>query len=211
MGARVWARKLWINKEAVTSVTGWSDRTIRWKVQLGALSSRNSSNGKKRGRSSSEYALSSLPVEAQLKSSSSRCCQGHAARLWRFVRIRTNLTCLPLCRRSPNPSVSTFLRNRTHRPEAPGSHCAAREFSSRSRGPPHISYERRSRRAKHDLAGQLPRRSAPRQRPHSLELVCTVPPTRLCGLVDRVRSDKENPVPRSPSRCPRIRGEQVSG
>ncbi len=59
--------ELWINKEAVRSATGWSDRTIRWKVQLGALGSRNASNEKTRDRSSREYALSSLPVEAQLK------------------------------------------------------------------------------------------------------------------------------------------------
>ena len=59
--------ELWINKEAVRSVTGWSDRTIRWKAQLGALSSRNVSSQEKRGCGPREYALSSLPVEAQLK------------------------------------------------------------------------------------------------------------------------------------------------
>ena len=41
--------ELWINKEAVRSVTGWSDRTIRWKVQLGALRLRKTSNRQKRG------------------------------------------------------------------------------------------------------------------------------------------------------------------
>src|ERR1035441_6105885 len=59
--------ELWINKETVRSVTGWSDRTIRWKVQLGALRLRNTSNRQKRGCGPREYALSSLPVEAQLK------------------------------------------------------------------------------------------------------------------------------------------------
>ena len=59
--------ELWINKEAVRSVTGWSDRTIRWKVQLGALRLRNTSSRKQRGSGQREYALSSLPVEAQLK------------------------------------------------------------------------------------------------------------------------------------------------
>src|ERR1019366_5264974 len=57
----------WINKEAVRSVTGWSDRTIRWKVQRGALRLRTTSNGQKRGSGDRKYALSSLPVEAQLK------------------------------------------------------------------------------------------------------------------------------------------------
>src|ERR1035438_9015080 len=59
--------ELWISKETVRSATGWSDRTIRWKVQLGALRLRNSSNRHKRGCGQHEYALSSLPVEAQLK------------------------------------------------------------------------------------------------------------------------------------------------
>ena len=57
----------WINKEAVISLTGWSDRTIRWKVQLGALRLRNTSNEQKQECGSRQYALSSLPVEAQLK------------------------------------------------------------------------------------------------------------------------------------------------
>src|ERR1019366_5061639 len=59
--------ELWINKEGVGRVTGWSDRTIRWKVQLGALRLRTTSSGQKRGSGQREYALSSLPVEAQLR------------------------------------------------------------------------------------------------------------------------------------------------
>src|ERR1017187_2216519 len=59
--------ELWINKDAVRGTTGWSDRTIRWKVQLGALRLGKTSNGQKRGYGHREYALSSLPVEAQLK------------------------------------------------------------------------------------------------------------------------------------------------
>src|ERR1019366_8927228 len=59
--------ELWLNKEAVRGATGWSDRTIRWKVQLRALRLRNTSNRQKRGHGQREYALSSLPVEAQLK------------------------------------------------------------------------------------------------------------------------------------------------
>src|SRR5271169_6004819 len=59
--------ELWLNKETVGSVTGWSDRTIRWKVQLGALRLRKTSDRQKRGHAQREYALSSLPVEAQLK------------------------------------------------------------------------------------------------------------------------------------------------
>ena len=67
MGCGNVGAELWINKEAVRSVTGWSDRTIRWKVQLRALRLRNSSKGQERGHGQREYALSSLPVEAQLK------------------------------------------------------------------------------------------------------------------------------------------------
>ena len=59
--------ELWITKEAVRSATGWSDRTIRWKVQLGALRLRKTSSRQKHGSAQREYALSSLPVDAQLK------------------------------------------------------------------------------------------------------------------------------------------------
>src|ERR1017187_5193828 len=67
MGCGNVGAELWINKEAVRSITGWSDRTIRWRVQLGALRLRKTSNQEKRGHAQREYALSSLPVEAQLK------------------------------------------------------------------------------------------------------------------------------------------------
>jgi hypothetical protein len=59
--------ELWLNKETVRSATGWSDRTIRWKVQLGVLRLRNTNNRQKPGYGHRDYALSSLPVEAQLK------------------------------------------------------------------------------------------------------------------------------------------------
>jgi hypothetical protein len=59
--------ELWVNKETVRRTTGWSDRTIRWKVQLGALRLRDTSNRQKRGYGPREYALSSLPVRTLLK------------------------------------------------------------------------------------------------------------------------------------------------
>jgi len=37
MGYENVGAELWINKEAVRSATGWSDRTIRWKVQLACI------------------------------------------------------------------------------------------------------------------------------------------------------------------------------
>ena len=57
--------ELWIAKEAVKLATGWSERTIRWKVQVGSLRSRHASDEKSTGKR--EYALSCLGVEAQLK------------------------------------------------------------------------------------------------------------------------------------------------
>jgi transposase InsO family protein len=59
--------EVWLNKEAVRSVTGWSDRTIRWKVQLDVLRSRSSGNPQSKRPRTAQYALASLPVDAQLK------------------------------------------------------------------------------------------------------------------------------------------------
>ena len=59
--------ELWITKAAVREATGWSERTIRWKVQTGALPSRAASDGQNTTSKAREYALSSLPVDAQLK------------------------------------------------------------------------------------------------------------------------------------------------
>jgi len=108
--------ELWINKEALRSATGWSDRTIRWKVQLGALRSRNTSDRQKRGSGQREYALSSLPVEAQLKFLQQPLLSGPTAPLWPYARIQTNPTCLLLCQRLPSPSASTSPPGRMHRP-----------------------------------------------------------------------------------------------
>jgi hypothetical protein len=59
--------ELWINKEVVKQATGWSERTIRWKVQMGRLRGRPGSDGQTPSSGGREYALSSMPVEAQLK------------------------------------------------------------------------------------------------------------------------------------------------
>src|SRR5664279_4315584 len=105
--------ELWINKEAVRGATGWSDRTIRWKVQLGALRLRKASDRQKRGQR--EFALSSLPVEAQLKFLKQPLLSGPACTALALRSDPTNPTCLLLCRRSPNPSASTVPLGRTHR------------------------------------------------------------------------------------------------
>ena len=59
--------ELWITKEAVRKATGWSERTIRWKVQTAALASRDASDLQNTNSKVRHYALSSLPVDAQLK------------------------------------------------------------------------------------------------------------------------------------------------
>ena len=61
------AAELWINREAVRSATGWSDRTVRWKVQRGVLRSRDAADRQNATSGAREYALSSLPIDAQLK------------------------------------------------------------------------------------------------------------------------------------------------
>src|ERR1022692_4551185 len=66
--------------------------------------------------------------------------------------------------------------------ETPGGHCAARGIlEAQPAIPSNLPYHRRSCGAKHELAGRLPRRSAPRQRSNSLELVRSVPQAGLCG------------------------------
>ena len=105
--------ELWLNKETVRGATGWSDRTIRWKVQLGALRLRNTRNGPKRGSGQREYALSSLPVEAQLKFLKQPLLSGPDCTA---LALRSDLNQSNLFRRSPNPNASTFPQGRTHRP-----------------------------------------------------------------------------------------------
>ena len=117
----------WINKEAVISLTGWSDRTIRWKVQLGALRLRNTSNEQKQECGSREYALSSLPVEAQLKFLKQPLLSGPACTA---LALRSDLNQSNLFASLPEVTEPERLNfsPRTERPglEAPGSHCAAR-------------------------------------------------------------------------------------
>src|ERR1035437_6884202 len=60
--------------------------------------------------------------------------------------------------------------------EAPGGNCTTRGICQPPPAiPSDIPYRRRNCRAKHELNGRLPRRSAPPQPANSLELVRTVP------------------------------------
>src|ERR1035441_1813938 len=57
----------WINIGEVTELTGWHPQHVRRLAREGQLQHRPSKRVRRDGRGQREYALSSLPVEAQLK------------------------------------------------------------------------------------------------------------------------------------------------
>ena len=57
----------WLNIEDVTDLTGWHAQYVRRLAREGQVRYRPSKSGRRDGRVQREYALSSLPVEAQLK------------------------------------------------------------------------------------------------------------------------------------------------
>ena len=61
------AMKNWISVTEVTDLTGWHPQYVRRLAREGQLQQRPSKTVRSNGRGQREYALSSLPVEAQLK------------------------------------------------------------------------------------------------------------------------------------------------
>src|ERR1035437_1651724 len=61
------AMKTWISVRGVTDLTGWHPQYVRRLARNGQLQHRPSKSVRGNGRAQREYALSSLPVEAQLK------------------------------------------------------------------------------------------------------------------------------------------------
>src|ERR1035441_3639740 len=57
----------WITTRVVTDLTGWHPQYVRRLAREGQLQHRPSKQVKSNGRAQREYALSSLPIEAQLK------------------------------------------------------------------------------------------------------------------------------------------------
>src|SRR5260370_23178943 len=57
----------WISKSEVVKLTGWSIRTVEWKAQQRKIRVQAAARASRNGRHVRLYALSSLPVEAQLK------------------------------------------------------------------------------------------------------------------------------------------------
>src|SRR5664280_2554749 len=57
----------WLDIQEVTDLTGWHPQHVRRLAREGQLRHRPSKSGRRDGRVQREYALSSLPVEAQLK------------------------------------------------------------------------------------------------------------------------------------------------
>src|ERR1035441_1991274 len=61
------ATKNWISVTEVTNLTGWHPQHVRRLAREGQLKHRPSKRVRRDGRGQREYALSSLPAEAQLK------------------------------------------------------------------------------------------------------------------------------------------------
>src|ERR1039458_7211424 len=57
----------WLDIQEVTDLTGWHPQHVRRLAREGQLRYRPSKQVRRDGRAEREYALSSLPVEAQLK------------------------------------------------------------------------------------------------------------------------------------------------
>src|ERR1035437_9168538 len=57
----------WLSIQDVTDLTGWHPQHVRRLAREGQLQHRPSKSVRRDGRGQREYALSSLPVEAQLK------------------------------------------------------------------------------------------------------------------------------------------------
>src|ERR1039457_4133562 len=57
----------WLSIQDVTDLTGWHPQHVRRLAREGQLQHRPSKTARSNGRAQREYALSSLPVEAQLK------------------------------------------------------------------------------------------------------------------------------------------------
>src|ERR1039458_2126862 len=57
----------WLSIGDVTDLTGWHPQHVRRLAREGQLRHRRSKSARSNGRPQREYALSSLPVEAQLK------------------------------------------------------------------------------------------------------------------------------------------------
>src|ERR1700690_2644853 len=57
----------WLRIQDVTDLTGWHPQHVRRLAREGQLQQRPSKRVRSNGRAEREYALSSLPVEAQLK------------------------------------------------------------------------------------------------------------------------------------------------
>jgi hypothetical protein len=204
---------LWINNETVTSVTGWSDRTIRWKAQLGALRSRNASNQKKRGRGSREYALSSLPVEAQLKLLKQPLLSGPACTA---LALRSDSNQSNLFASLPEISEPERLNLSAQQSAQALKRLEAiaplLEFSSRSKRsrPTFRTLGGVAVRSMNSLAGYLADQHhvSPRTLWNWYAQYCKV---GYAGLVDRVRSDKGKSRFLKAHPAVRLCGEQVSG
>jgi hypothetical protein len=103
----------WLRIQDVTDLTGWHPQYVRRLAREGQLQHRPSKQVRSDRRVRREYALSSLPVEAQLKFLKQPLLSGPDCTA---LALRSDLNQSNLFRRSPNPNASTFPQGRTHRP-----------------------------------------------------------------------------------------------
>jgi hypothetical protein len=196
----------------VISLTGWHPQYVRRLAREGRLKHRPSQRVRPNGRVEREYALSSLPVEAQLKF------------LKQPLLSRPASTALAI-RSNPNQSSLFASLPEVTEPErlnfSPEQNTQA--MKRLEAVAPLLEFRSRSKRSRPTfrtvgglavrsmkLSDRLSRRSAPGQCPYSLELVCAVPQTGLCRS-RRSSSFRQGEVavPQGPSCRPRIHRKQV--
>lgn len=145
----------WLSIQEVADLTGWHLQYVRRLAREGQLRHRPSELVRSDGRPQREYALSSLPVEAQLKFLKQPMLAGPAVTA---LALRTNPNQSNLFASLPEVTEprAPQLVSRAERPgmEAPGGDCAARGIRHSSPAiPTDVSHHGRSRSAKHELAG----------------------------------------------------------
>ena len=117
----------WITIHDVACLTGWHPQYVRRLAREGQLRQRPSEQLRRNGRPQREYALSSLPVEAQLKFLKQPLLSGPACTA---LALRSDLNQSNLFASLPEVTEPERLNfsagaERTGL-EAPGGHCSAR-------------------------------------------------------------------------------------
>jgi len=205
---------MWITTREVTALTGWHPQHVRRLAREDQLRYRPSKSVRRDGRSQREYALSSLPVEAQLKFLKQPLLSGPDCTA---LALRSNsnqsklFASLPEISEPERPSFSPVQNAQAlKRLEAIA---PLVEFASRSQQsrPTFRTIGGVAVRSMNSLAGYLADQ-------HHLSVrtlwnwYAQYRKLGYAGLVDRVRSDKgKSRFLKAHPACPRISREQVPG